>query len=86
MGEPGGFLAKRIENIQGEYVPNDVPRAGIHRCSDYREGGGLGLGLGFLCSRRKVQHLQQRYRKEKFLGQMIQQYSPFKKVDGYQVG
>ena len=24
-------IANRIRNIQGQYVPNDLPRAGIHR-------------------------------------------------------
>ena len=32
MGEPEGFVANRIENIEEEGVPNDVPTTGIHGC------------------------------------------------------
>ena len=30
MGEPGGFLANKVDRIQGRDVANDIPRADMH--------------------------------------------------------
>ena len=31
MEELQGFMANKVDRIQGGYVPNDIPRAGMHR-------------------------------------------------------
>ena len=35
MGDPEGFLANKVDRIQGRDVPNDIPRAGMHRWRGY---------------------------------------------------
>jgi len=39
MEESQGFLANRIEKTQGYYIPNDNPRASIHKLHDWGAGG-----------------------------------------------